>query len=931
MAVTLKKLTESLITSGLMTAEELQEFRAQLPPELRHLSAESLARELVRFGKLTSYQAARICDGKPEGLVLGKNVILDRIGSGGMGEVFKAEHRRMKRPVVVKVLHDEHTKSEVALKRFQREVEAVASLSHPNIVTAFDADEENGIYYLVMEYVDGEDLGFIISREGPLDLEKALTYAIQAARGIAFAHSQGIIHRDIKPSNLLVDTAGMVKVLDMGLAMFDSPLQGGSETDADDSGITQANQIVGTFDYMSPEQADSSAGVDRRSDIYSLGCTLFRLVTGRAPYRGDSPIKKLIAHRADPIPSMRTERPETPEQLDLLFQRMVAKSPDDRHANMDEVIRDLEACLHELQVRRGAAPGKSPGTIAGPGGGADLHGEATKAFQATEDTDMKVGSAGRRSPRQRSEPAVGIDLGTTYSAVAYLDESGRPRTLDNAEGDKTTPSVVLFDGEDVVVGKEAIKAMATDMEYVAECAKRDLGLRVFHKEFSGQAYPPEALQGWILNKLRNDAVRTIGSFTKVVITVPAYFDEVRRKATQDAGYIAGFDVLDIINEPTAAALAYGYSRGYLHPESNCGEPKKILVYDLGGGTFDVTVMEIGGVDFRTLATDGDVRLGGRDWDQRLVDYVAAEFIRTHGLDPREDPNTLGRLLRECEDAKRTLSVRSRAHIVCDYQGHAARVPITRQQFEEMTQDLLDRTAFTTEQTIRAAGLEWSYIDRVLLVGGSTRMPAVVEMLKDRLGRDPDCSVSPDEAVAHGAAIRAAWLLDKVAGVPPRFKIKNVNSHSLGVAAVDPQTKRKQTAVVIPRNTALPVSAKRVFTTSKDGQQSVLVQIVEGESDSPDDCVQIGRCAARNLPPNLPARTPVEVRFRYEENGRLTVRVRVVGTGTNLRHEITRENTLTNKQLDTWRERVSGLPPAKEESSDASKSTELMQQFGSTDR
>jgi len=912
MAVTLKKLTESLISSGLMTADELREFRAQLPPQLRHLSAESLARELVRFGKLTSYQAARICDGKPEGLVLGNNVIVDRIGAGGMGEVFKAEHRRMKRPVVVKVLHAEHTQSEVSLKRFQREVEAVARLSHPNIVTAFDADEENGIYFLVMEFVDGDDLGFTISRDGPLDLQKALTYTIQAAQGIAFAHSQGIIHRDIKPSNLLVDAAGTVKVLDMGLAMFDNPLQGDAGADAGDSGITQANQIVGTVDYMSPEQADSSASVDRRSDIYSLGCTLFRLVTGRAPYRGDSPIRKLIAHRADPIPSMRAVRPETPEQIDRVFHRMVAKSPDDRHASMDEVIRDLEACLHELQTGQGAAPGKPPVALTRPSDRVEPYGETTKALQVTEGTDMKVRGAGRPDRKQRSDPAIGIDLGTTYSAVAHLDETGRPRTLDNAEGDKTTPSVVLFDGEDVVVGKEAIKAMATDMDYVAECAKRDLGLRVFHKQFSGRTYPPEALQGWILNKLRKDAVRTIGNFAKVVITVPAYFDEVRRKATQDAGYIAGFDVLDIINEPTAAAIAYGYQQGYLHPESNCGESQKILVYDLGGGTFDVTVMELGGVDFTTLATDGDVRLGGRDWDQRLVDHVAEEFIRTHGVDPREDPNTLGRLLRECEDAKRTLSARSRAHIVCDYQGYAARVAISRQQFEEMTQDLLDRTAFTTEQTIRAAGLEWSQIDRVLLVGGSTRMPAVVELLKGLSGQAPDCSVSPDEAVAHGAAIRAAWLLDNVSGIPPRFKIKNVNSHSLGVAAVDPQTKRKQTAVVIPRNTALPVSAKRVFNTSKDGQRSVLVQIVEGESDSPDDCVQIGRCAARDLPPNLPARTPVEVRFQYEENGRLTVRVRVVGTSTNLRHEITRENTLTNAQLDEWRECVSGLAPAKEE-------------------
>jgi len=920
MALTLKKFTENLLTSGLMTADELRAFRAELPPQQRHLSAEGLARELVRRGKLTSYQAERILEDNPHGLILGQNVILDCIGSGGMGEVYKAEHRRMKRPVVVKVLHPDNTKSDVALRRFQREVEAVARLSHPNVVTAFDADEEKGIHFLVMEYVDGRDLGSVISRGGPLEIEQAIDYVIQAARGIAYAHSQGVVHRDIKPSNLLVDSAGVVKVLDMGLARFDSPFETTNESKDGDE-ITQANQIVGTVDYMPPEQADGSANVDRRSDIYSLGCTLFRLITARVPYRGDSPIKKLISHRSDPIPSMRAARADTPARLDDVFQRMIAKSPDDRYATMEDVIRELELCRQELRGGRVTGEEADRGVL--PGSGAEPHGETTKSFQASEDTDLGFTTAAPRGPKRRGEPAVGVDLGTTFSAVAYLDDLGRPQTLSNAEGDKTTPSVILFDGDDVVVGKEAIKAMATDMEYVAECAKRDLGLRCFHKQFSGRSYPPEALQAWILNKLRNDACQMIGPFEKVVVTVPAYFDEVRRKATEDAGYMAGFDVMDIINEPTAAAVAYGYGQGYFHPEGSCGEPKKVLVYDLGGGTFDVTVMEIGGVSFSALATDGDVRLGGRDWDQRLVDFVAEEFVRKHGIDPREDPNTLGRLLRDCEDAKRTLSARSKTHIVCDYQGRAERVSVTRKQFEDMTLDLLDRTAFTTEQTIRAAGLTWSDIDRVLLVGGSTRMPAVNEMLGRISGKQPDCSVSPDEAVAHGAALHAALLLDKFAGKAPRFGIKNVNSHSLGVAAVDPETKPKQTAAVIPRNTPLPATAKRVFRTSKHGQRSVLVQIVEGESDSPDDCVQIGRCAVRNLPPDLPARTPVEVRFCYEQNGRLTVRVGVSGTDTDLRHEITRENTITDEQLNEWRKFISGLPPAGDEDSDGSKSTELM--------
>jgi molecular chaperone DnaK len=504
-------------------------------------------------------------------------------------------------------------------------------------------------------------------------------------------------------------------------------------------------------------------------------------------------------------------------------------------------------------------------------------------------------------------PAVGIDLGTTFSAVAVLDESGRPQTLPNAEGEKTTPSVVLVEGDEVIVGKEALKALPLEADAVALCAKRELGQRAFPKILRGRHYPPEVLEAWILNKLRSDARRLIGDFEKVVITVPAYFDEIRRKATQDAGYMAGFDVMDIINEPTAAAVAFGYRTGTL-ADGGDGREQTILVYDLGGGTFDVTVMAIGRDEFVTLATDGDVMLGGQDWDERLVGCVAEEFIRRFGADPREDPNAYGRLWRDCEDAKRTLSARSKATIGCDFRGEALRVAITREKFEEITRDLLDRTAFTTRQTLQAAGLEWREIDRVLLVGGSSRMPAVIKLLRELSGKEPDASVSPDEAVAHGAALHAGLLLASHRGEAPKFRIKNVNSHSLGVAATDVRTGRPRTAKIIPRNTPLPASAERVFKTGKTGQRSVLVQVVEGESRTPADCSQIGRCVVKDLPPDLPADTAVKVRFHYEENGRLTISVQVEGADGAITHELIRENTLSREQLDAWRLHISGLAP-----------------------
>ena len=432
------------------------------------------------------------------------------------------------------------------------------------------------------------------------------------------------------------------------------------------------------------------------------------------------------------------------------------------------------------------------------------------------------------------------------------------------------------------------------------------GPSAYHREIDGKQYPPEVIQAWILNKLRSDAMQQIGPFQKVVITVPAYFDEVRRKATQDAGYMAGCEVLDIINEPTAAAVAFGFQQGFLNAAGSTTQPRQVLVYDLGGGTFDVTVMEIRGSEFLALATDGDVALGGYDWDQRLVNLAADAFQREHGLDLRENPRGGGQALagvrRRQADALRPAQGPGR---LPNIQGRPRRVEITREQFEEATQDLLDRTRFTCVQTLRAAGLEWDDLDRVLLVGGSTRMPMVRAMLQKLSGKPPDASVAADEAVAHGAALHAGLVLAKRDGRAAAFSIRNVNSHSLGVVGVDPQTKRRRNGIIIPRNTPLPVSARRKFKTAKDDQRSILVQIVEGESPAADDCTPIGRCTVADLPPGLPAQSPVDVTFPYQADGRLKVRVQVPQTNRQLDTEIVRENGLSKEHMDAWRQFISG--------------------------
>jgi molecular chaperone DnaK len=502
------------------------------------------------------------------------------------------------------------------------------------------------------------------------------------------------------------------------------------------------------------------------------------------------------------------------------------------------------------------------------------------------------------------ETVVGIDLGTTCSLVAWIDGTGRPATLVNAEGDYTTPSAVFFDCDEVVVGKEAEKIAEIEADRVVRYAKRDMGRSTIQSSIRGELLPPEVIQALILKKLKADAEDVLGEFHRAVITVPAYFDEPRRKATEDAAQLAGVKILDILNEPTAAAIAYGYYKGFMSLDASQKSSETVLVYDLGGGTFDVTLMQMAGKELKALGTAGDVYLGGVDWTARIADYISREYINEYGNDPRDDEAALQSLMHEAEDAKRALTSRHTVNIAYRHEGERLRTSLSRNQFEDMTSDLLDRTVMTVRKVLREAGKTWDDVTQILLVGGASRMPAVENALEEASGIKPDRSLTPDESVLHGAAIYAALLAGNQTDRLSHIQVSNVNSHDLGVLGVETATGRNRRRLMIPRNTPLPCKSISRFKTFRDGQKSVKVDIIEGGDASGNNATAIGKCVVTGLPRNLPARTPVEVTFRYRANGRLLVDAFLPTIGKMAELHLERTHGLTDDDFYYWEGRIS---------------------------
>ena len=879
--------------SGLVDAEDLDRRLKRVADRgLDITKAQAIAEALVRNGDLSHWQSERLLQGQSDGFFLGRYRLTDLLGEGGLSRVYRAQGQAGTE-FAIKVLirsDPEHViaapqDGSVSLAaRFAREASMAISLVHPNIVRGVEFESlrqgGNEQHYLVMEFVDGLTLDRVIA-DGPMDLAEAASAIHQAATAIACAHKAGIIHRDVKPSNLIRDCTGRVLLLDLGLARYSG--------DDDQTALTQAAgaQLLGTFDYISPEQARDGHNVDERTDIYSLGSSLYHLLTGALPFGDGTMAQRMLWLQTQEPRPVRELRPEIPEALESVVTKMARLDPNDRFHTADEVVTALSEWSNVGQIESVAMPVRSTGSSAKVG--------------------TKEAGPGEAEPSSgQTTSAIGIDLGTTYSVVSRVDDHGRPETLRNAEGDLTTPSVVFFDRTATVVGKEAVLAAEHEPQRIARFAKRDMGEEFCPKLIRGEPIPPEVIQSIILRKLKDDASRVGGDFSKAVITVPAYFNEPRRKATQDAARLAGIELLDIINEPTAAAITYGIQQGFLNAQGESLKQETVLVYDLGGGTFDCTLMEIDGQNYNCVGTLGEMQLGGMDWDRRIVDYLADEWQKAHGNDPRQDECALEVLLHAAIEAKHSLSTRPQVTVPLSIDGKRSRIVFTREAFESSTNDLLDRTLRSVDRLLSMTQRTWQDLTQLVLVGGSTRMPMVSAMLARESGLPIDSSLSPDEAVAHGAALYASLLLDPLepSGCR-RISVENVNSHDLGVMVIDAATGARGRQTLIPRNSPLPTSHTVCNQTAKSDQRSVRIDVVEGTDEG---VTKIGKVVVRDLPQGLPAGTPVEVTFNYERNGRLKINASMPTLSRAAALEIDRASGLNEERVAYWCGRLAeGMP------------------------
>ncbi len=802
--------------------------------------------------------------------LLGDYKLIEKIGAGGMGEVFRAEHQMMHRQVALKILPKSLSSNQSLVDRFYAEVRAVAKLMHPNIVTAFDAGQQTGIHFLVMELIDGDVLSRKVSEQGPLSAIEAVEVLRQAATALDYAHRLGIIHRDIKPSNMMLNRQGVLKILDFGLAQIGEAVE---------SKTTQS-RLIGTIEFMSPEQISRPDSVDHRSDLYSLGATLFYLLTGKMMFSGDAMQVALAQVRQQP-PALYEVRPDIDLRLDAIFQKLIAKNPDDRLRSGRELLENLERLnlvswnsSPQAAVAKALLPRLTPESATNPGTVITRMSKATGAFA--------------------------IDLGMLYSSVAIYDKGEGPKIVTLPSGTDKLRNMIWSHENQIFLGADAVARRQLAPDKVYHGLQRWLGLNLLDRPFCGRFVPPEVPVAVILKYLMDAASIVQTAATHAVVTVPACYDQLRRHSVLNACRIAGVEVLQLLDRPLAAAIAWLDVNSRLSTDRPREAEQNWLMIHAGGSGLEVSIVSVRGLEIRCLATAGDWLRGIYRWQHLLAEHLCSLFQKKHGYDIRQDLIGATRLQRTVELSLDRLCETNKVDIRFEFQKQAIQCTLTRRDLLSIAEEPCLMLRQYVEAVLKQSGIDPFDIDQVLWMGGLARIDELRQTVERLLGHSPTSCLQAQSDLAIGAAIQSQHMMPTIqapAGLP---KVIPASTYDLGLLVRDPNAARMIPKVLAPKSSPLPFQIQRNLKPPPNADLPPTVQVIEGTNQGDSTWHRLGQVDLKSVFPNRPPRDPCQLRIQIDESGLWSGNVTWTEGQQSVPIPVTSESPMTPEQIERWK-------------------------------
>jgi eukaryotic-like serine/threonine-protein kinase len=774
--------------------------------------------------------------------VLGEYLIEGKIGAGGMGQVFRARHRTMDRLVALKILPRALSNDAFSIERFYAEARATAKLMHPNIVTAFDAgcirSLSKPVHFLVMELIEGEVVSDRLSRSGPFSVQEVVEILRQSASALSYAHSQGVVHRDIKPSNMMVTSAGVLKILDFGLAVLRDHLE---------HRTGKESQIVGTVEFMSPEQINAPESVDHRSDLYSLGATIFYLLTGRPMFQGEA-VQTALAQINRKPQALYEVRSDIDIRLDSVFQALVAKDRTERCQSANELTEKLITL--NLIERPVVAP----------------------RMRTVENAPSKFGfdfatSTGlEKSTSQRSFAAVGIELGMIHSRVSYIDKDHRVEEI-LVDGDSTELRNMLFsEGERVAIGSKASALRATKPNHIFYGMQRWYGVPLLERPFGGRQVPPEVLMACVIRQLVSAANQKVPNTSHAVITVPACYNQMLRLSTKTAAAIAGVEVLQLLDKPIAAALAHTEieSRLTLGSGMNLGYSKTFLVAMLNGTACEVSLVRAQDLSVQSIASVGDWKRGITRWHDRAAKLLASEVEAKFGSVVRDDLATASRLQRTMERAFDRLRLTAVVPFVFEVPGGKFERQLDREKLADWVGELEQDCVLFAKEALNRSRIDPSQIDGILLLGDLRWMPKIQRALVGLVGPHAKLIMMRSSDLSRGAALQARCVMPPVA--PNSTNAHGSTTYDFGVIIEEQVDRLVAPKVLIGKDSVTPASSSRTLRFTHKGNRQPILQFVEGARQGSTTWNRLGRIELQTCFEGRNESDPLQLRLEVDESG-----------------------------------------------------------------